>query len=203
MIIGKLIGREGRNIKPIAERTGTNIYIEKNTIPAQIKINVNKKKEGPPLGSRIDEARRQLNDLMKNISEQNNNILERKNNKIKKVKEESKKIGQTSRVKDDGFKKIGVIGQVNRAKNNGFKKIGQTYKTKDDGFKLVSYTTNSKKAPKTYEKLDYEDSETEEINEDLEERFYNKKDDKNKLVQISDYSDEMRWYGVIDYSREF
>jgi hypothetical protein len=60
--IGQLIGREGRNLKP---RTGTDIHIDKKTSPAQITIRVNKKKEGPPFENRIDEARNQLNDLMK------------------------------------------------------------------------------------------------------------------------------------------
>jgi rRNA processing protein Krr1/Pno1 len=44
IVIGKLIGREGCNLKPIAERTGTYIYVDSNTNPAQIKIRINKKK---------------------------------------------------------------------------------------------------------------------------------------------------------------
>ncbi|CAB4446905.1 unnamed protein product [Rhizophagus irregularis] len=42
--IGKLIGREGRNLKPISEKT-----------------------ENPPFENRINDARNQLNNLMKNI----------------------------------------------------------------------------------------------------------------------------------------
>jgi hypothetical protein len=66
--VGKLIGREGRNLKPIAERTGTHIYIDTKINPAQIKIHINKKKENPPFENRINDARNQLNNLMKNIS---------------------------------------------------------------------------------------------------------------------------------------
>ncbi|PKY60884.1 hypothetical protein RhiirA4_412828, partial [Rhizophagus irregularis] len=42
ILIGKLIGR---NIKPIAERTGTHIHVDTNKIPAQIKIYVTIKKK--------------------------------------------------------------------------------------------------------------------------------------------------------------
>ncbi|CAB5215335.1 unnamed protein product [Rhizophagus irregularis] len=65
--IGKLIGREGRNLKPISEKTGTHIYIDTKSNPAQIKIYINKKKENPPFENRINDARNQLNNLMKNI----------------------------------------------------------------------------------------------------------------------------------------
>ncbi|PKK60782.1 hypothetical protein RhiirC2_856677 [Rhizophagus irregularis] len=57
ILIGKLIGREGRNIKPIAERTGTHIYVDTNKIPAQINIYVNNKKEIPPFENRINDAK--------------------------------------------------------------------------------------------------------------------------------------------------
>ncbi|RGB38556.1 hypothetical protein C1646_740511 [Rhizophagus diaphanus] len=181
--IGKLIGREGRNIKPIAESTGTNIYIDKTTKPEQITIRVNKKKEGPPFKNRIDEARNQLTDLMKNISAQN----ERKNNKIKKVKDEGLNI--TARnyyferknnkyVKDDGFKKLGHTKKLN------------------DGFETVVYTKKSNKSSSNYNK-NYEESETDEVNEDLEERF------SRKQGEVPDYSDEMNWYGMIDGGREY
>ncbi|GBC15383.2 hypothetical protein GLOIN_2v719779 [Rhizophagus irregularis DAOM 181602=DAOM 197198] len=65
--IGKLIGREGRNLKPISEKTGTYIYIDTKINPAQIKIYINKKKENPPFENKINDARNQLNNLMKNI----------------------------------------------------------------------------------------------------------------------------------------
>ncbi|CAB4463685.1 unnamed protein product [Rhizophagus irregularis] len=83
ILIGKLIGREGRNIKPIAERTGTHIYVDTNKIPAQIKIYVNNKKEIPPFENRINDASSQLNDLLNKISQQEN----KKVDKIKKKKE--------------------------------------------------------------------------------------------------------------------
>ncbi|PKC05684.1 hypothetical protein RhiirA5_501923 [Rhizophagus irregularis] len=49
ILIGKLIGRGGRNIKPIAERT-----------------------EIPPFKNRINDASSQLNDLINKISKQEN-----------------------------------------------------------------------------------------------------------------------------------
>uniref|UniRef100_U9T6P0 K Homology domain-containing protein n=1 Tax=Rhizophagus irregularis (strain DAOM 181602 / DAOM 197198 / MUCL 43194) TaxID=747089 RepID=U9T6P0_RHIID len=67
--IGKLIGREGRNLKPISEKTGTHIYVDTNKIPAQIKIYVNNKKEIPPFENRINDASSQLNDLINKISQ--------------------------------------------------------------------------------------------------------------------------------------
>uniref|UniRef100_U9UIF3 K Homology domain-containing protein n=1 Tax=Rhizophagus irregularis (strain DAOM 181602 / DAOM 197198 / MUCL 43194) TaxID=747089 RepID=U9UIF3_RHIID len=183
--IGKLIGREGRNIKPIAERTGTHIYVDKITKPAQISISVNKKKEGPPFKNRIDEARNQLNDLMKDISAQN----ERKNNKIKKVK-------------DDGFNITAQNyyferknNKITKVKDDGFKKLGHTKKL-NDGFETVAYKKKSNKSSSNYNK-NYEESETYEVNEDLEERF------SRKQGEVPDYSDEMNWYGIIDGGREY
>src|SRR5687767_15127698 len=40
--IGKLIGRKGRNIKPIEKETGTCIYINTEVNPRQIEIKINK-----------------------------------------------------------------------------------------------------------------------------------------------------------------
>ncbi|CAB4421635.1 unnamed protein product [Rhizophagus irregularis] len=51
----------------IPEKTGTHIYIDTKSNPAQIKIYINKKKENPPFENRINDARNQLNNLMKNI----------------------------------------------------------------------------------------------------------------------------------------
>ncbi|CAB5354881.1 unnamed protein product [Rhizophagus irregularis] len=44
--IGKLIGRKGRNLKPIAEKTGTHIHVIDNTNPAQIEIKIIKGRVG-------------------------------------------------------------------------------------------------------------------------------------------------------------
>ncbi|CAB4441098.1 unnamed protein product [Rhizophagus irregularis] len=105
ILIGKLIGREGRNIKPIAERTGTHIYVDTNKIPAQIKIYVNNKKEIPPFENRINDASSQLNDLLNKISQQEN----KKVDKIKKKKELSlfdNRINDASNQLNDSTKQI-------------------------------------------------------------------------------------------------
>ncbi|EXX64027.1 uncharacterized protein OCT59_025367 [Rhizophagus irregularis] len=41
--IGKLIGRKGRNLKPIEKGTGTHIYINPKISPRQIEIKINNK----------------------------------------------------------------------------------------------------------------------------------------------------------------
>ncbi|CAB4404544.1 unnamed protein product [Rhizophagus irregularis] len=40
--VGKLIGREGRNLKPISAKTGTFVSVNTNTNPAQIEIKYQK-----------------------------------------------------------------------------------------------------------------------------------------------------------------
>ncbi|CAB4414205.1 unnamed protein product [Rhizophagus irregularis] len=97
ILIGKLIGREGRNIKPIAERT-----------------------EIPPFENRINDASSQLNDLLNKISQQEN----KKVDKIKKKKELSlfeNRINDASNRLNDSTKQISKqenkkIDKINKKK---------------------------------------------------------------------------------------
>ncbi|GBB99300.1 hypothetical protein RclHR1_03480004 [Rhizophagus clarus] len=89
--IGKLIGREGRNLKPIAERTGTYIYVDTKTNPAQIKIHINKKKVYSSFENRINDARNQLNDLIKNIPQSESRSLINNNEYNEQVEEQNVK----------------------------------------------------------------------------------------------------------------
>jgi hypothetical protein len=62
--IGKIIGRKGRNLKPIAERACTHIHVIDNTNPTQIEIK-NKGENSSP-GKGIDEAICQIDKLLEN-----------------------------------------------------------------------------------------------------------------------------------------
>ena|ERR1051325_1398772 len=68
--IGALIGCKGRNLKPIADRTGTYIHVNVNT--AQIEIKINQKSNATPVDNRINEAKNQLNDLIKELEKERN-----------------------------------------------------------------------------------------------------------------------------------
>jgi hypothetical protein len=61
--IGRIIGRKGRNIRPIEERTCTHIHVIDNTNPTQIEI----KAENISSGNGIDEAICQINNLLEDI----------------------------------------------------------------------------------------------------------------------------------------
>jgi hypothetical protein len=63
--IGKIIGRKGRNLKPIAERTCTHIHVIDNTNPTQVEIK-NKAENNSP-GKGIDEAICQIDKLLEDI----------------------------------------------------------------------------------------------------------------------------------------
>ncbi|GBC04620.1 hypothetical protein RclHR1_05790001 [Rhizophagus clarus] len=67
--IGKLIGREGCNLKPIEEETGTRIKVNTDTKPAHIEIKINEKITLLSCKDRVKEASNKLNNLMKTISE--------------------------------------------------------------------------------------------------------------------------------------
>ncbi|CAB5370322.1 unnamed protein product [Rhizophagus irregularis] len=66
--VGRLIGRKGRNLKPIAEKTGTHIHVIENTNPIEIKIEIIKDRVGNSSPwERIDEAKFQLDKLLEDI----------------------------------------------------------------------------------------------------------------------------------------
>ena len=76
--IGKLIGRGGRNLKPIAEETGTSIVVNTNTNPAQFEITINQSGRFEFFSSsrnRINEAKDRLNNLMKDFGKESKRRL--------------------------------------------------------------------------------------------------------------------------------
>ncbi|GES84478.1 hypothetical protein GLOIN_2v1705292 [Rhizophagus clarus] len=69
---GQLIGSNGRNLKPIANKTGTHIHVIDDTNPTQIKIEINKKRIGNKFPiNRINEAVCQINMLLEDIEIRN------------------------------------------------------------------------------------------------------------------------------------
>ncbi|RGB28015.1 hypothetical protein C1646_797810 [Rhizophagus diaphanus] len=73
--IGKLIGRKGRNLKPIEKVTGTHIHIYKEISPRQIEIKINKdnkdRGENISTGERINKAICQIDKLLEEIEIRN------------------------------------------------------------------------------------------------------------------------------------
>jgi hypothetical protein len=65
IIIGRIIGREGRNLKPIAEATGTHITVNTVSIPAHFEIRINGKSTLSSSKDRIKEASNKLEELLK------------------------------------------------------------------------------------------------------------------------------------------
>ncbi|GBB92097.1 hypothetical protein RclHR1_19630001 [Rhizophagus clarus] len=86
IVISKLVGRKGCNLKPIVEKTGTHIYVNSKESPAKIEVRINEKKEIPLFDNRINDAFNRLTDLMNKISKQGN----KKVDKVKKSKKERK-----------------------------------------------------------------------------------------------------------------
>ncbi|PKY63157.1 hypothetical protein RhiirA4_491196 [Rhizophagus irregularis] len=84
--VGKLIGRGGRNIKPIERGTGTCIYINTKVNPRQIEIKINKdykfKDENISLWEWINKAICQIDNLLEDIEVRNRkkDIEKEKNN---------------------------------------------------------------------------------------------------------------------------
>ncbi|GBB91900.1 hypothetical protein RclHR1_19320004 [Rhizophagus clarus] len=73
IVIGQLIGKYGRNLKPIKNETGTRIHvIDDDTNSTQIKIEINKNKVGNNLPvNRIDEAMHRIDKLLEDIEIKN------------------------------------------------------------------------------------------------------------------------------------
>src|SRR3954471_264945 len=73
--IGRLIGSKGNNLKPIADGTGTFIHVNTNTKPVQFEIKIKRHCNASnllPFENRINEAKDQLNDLLKELEEERN-----------------------------------------------------------------------------------------------------------------------------------
>ncbi|RIA80368.1 hypothetical protein C1645_792673 [Glomus cerebriforme] len=66
--VGRIIGREGRNLKPIREKTGTLISVNTNTKPPQIEIKYNT--SSPPSNEQINEAKNLLNNLIEKVDKE-------------------------------------------------------------------------------------------------------------------------------------
>ncbi|CAB4467114.1 unnamed protein product [Rhizophagus irregularis] len=91
--VGKLIGRRGRNIKPIEKGTGTCIYINTEVNPRQIEIKINKgykyKDENISLWEWINKAICQIDKLLEDIE-------------IRNRKKDIEKEKKNSRISDNG-----------------------------------------------------------------------------------------------------
>ncbi|RGB36319.1 hypothetical protein C1646_667048 [Rhizophagus diaphanus] len=91
--IGKLIGRKGRNLKPIEKGTGTRIYINTEVNPRQIEIKINKddkdRDENISLWEWINKAICQIDKLLEDIE-------------IRRRRKDIEKEGKNSRISDNG-----------------------------------------------------------------------------------------------------
>ncbi|CAB4405210.1 unnamed protein product [Rhizophagus irregularis] len=91
--IGKLIGRKGRNLKPIEKGTGTRIYINTEVNPRQIEIKINKddkdRDENISPWDWINKAICQIDKLLEDIE-------------IRSRRKDIEKEGKNSRISDNG-----------------------------------------------------------------------------------------------------
>uniref|UniRef100_U9SYD9 K Homology domain-containing protein n=1 Tax=Rhizophagus irregularis (strain DAOM 181602 / DAOM 197198 / MUCL 43194) TaxID=747089 RepID=U9SYD9_RHIID len=91
--IGKLIGRKGRNLKPIEEGTGTRIYINTEVNPRQIEIKINNddkdRDENISPWDWINKAICQIDKLLEDID-------------IRSRRNDIEKEGKNSRISDNG-----------------------------------------------------------------------------------------------------
>ncbi|GBC03113.1 hypothetical protein RclHR1_00050021 [Rhizophagus clarus] len=125
--VGKVIGREGRNLKPISTRTGTFISVNTHTNPAQIEIKYNP--HCSPSNNQINEAKELLNNLIKNIEKEekrNLRLLEGKKNREKNFLDDfDEKAVRGNPVISKYQKEIAVKKERQRSK----KKISNTIKS--------------------------------------------------------------------------
>ncbi|CAB4390293.1 unnamed protein product [Rhizophagus irregularis] len=80
--IGRLIGRDGRNLKPIAKKTGTYISVNTIAIPAKFEIKLDNKCTLPPSKERIKEAIDKLEALLKIKGNEMQSLPEKKKKKV-------------------------------------------------------------------------------------------------------------------------
>ncbi|RGB38043.1 hypothetical protein C1646_665722 [Rhizophagus diaphanus] len=80
--IGRLIGRDGRNLKPIAKKTGTHISVNTIAIPAKFEIKLDNKSTLPPSKERIKEAIYKLEALLKIKNNEMQSLPEKKKKKV-------------------------------------------------------------------------------------------------------------------------
>ncbi|RGB29612.1 hypothetical protein C1646_672334 [Rhizophagus diaphanus] len=93
--IGKLIGREGSNLKPIEKGTGTHIYINTKISPRQIEIKINNK-DNKDRGENISTGER----INKAICQQIDKLLE--DIEVSNRRKDVEKEGKFVRIADNG-----------------------------------------------------------------------------------------------------
>ncbi|CAG8669453.1 15617_t:CDS:2 [Rhizophagus irregularis] len=96
--IGRLIGRDGRNLKPIAKKTGTYISVNTIAIPAKFEIKLDNKSTLPPSKERIKEAIDKLEALLKIKGNEMQSLPEKKKKKYM-IKSHTKSHGQCNKQK--------------------------------------------------------------------------------------------------------
>ncbi|CAI2183102.1 18444_t:CDS:1, partial [Funneliformis geosporum] len=95
--IGVLIGAQGCNLKPIAEKTSTSIHVNTKVNPALIEIRINwdyNSSSLPPSENGINKARDQLNILI-------NKLLKRLNHSNRSNLSKSSKTSKTSKTSEN------------------------------------------------------------------------------------------------------
>ena len=122
--IGRLIGRDGRNLKPIADGTGTFIHVNTTTNPARIEIKIKQLSNASYLSpkGRINEAENQLNDLIKKLEEKGNR------RKVKPVK---------NRINEENEENDQLIKELKKEGNR--RKVPLKKKENDIGFLRSDY----------------------------------------------------------------
>ncbi|GBB93133.1 hypothetical protein RclHR1_21140004 [Rhizophagus clarus] len=80
--IGRLIGRDGRNLKPIAEITGTHISVNTITTTPHFEIRINNNSTLPSSKDRIREASNKLEDLLKTKGLEMQSLPKKKKKKV-------------------------------------------------------------------------------------------------------------------------
>ncbi|RGB28014.1 hypothetical protein C1646_673547 [Rhizophagus diaphanus] len=104
--VGRLIGRKGRNLKPIAEKTGTHMHVIENTNPVEIKIEIIKDRvRNSSPWERIDEAKFQLDKLLEDIETKSQRKDIEKEEKNVRISENGKHQQATPRNHNDNDSK--------------------------------------------------------------------------------------------------
>ncbi|CAI2183084.1 7110_t:CDS:2, partial [Funneliformis geosporum] len=101
--IGVLIGAQGCNLKPIAEKTSTSIHVNTKVNPALIEIRINwdyNSSSLPPSENGINKARDQLNILINKLLKQLKNLKDLKNFREPKDFKDLKDLNDLKNFKD-------------------------------------------------------------------------------------------------------
>ncbi|RIA81697.1 hypothetical protein C1645_789858 [Glomus cerebriforme] len=121
--IGKIIGREGRNLKPICEKTGTFISVNTNTKPAQIEIKYNIRLP-PPSNNQINEAKNLLNNLVEKIDkERKKHLKEKRENNVRFLDDFNRNNGSNNHTVSRYHKEISVKKERKQSKRETMSNI--------------------------------------------------------------------------------